>query len=97
MPHYTKFMKEILSRKRKIDEEGIVILTATCSAVIHKSLPEKIQDSGSFTILCKIGHADMGKELCDFGASINLMSLFVAKRLSLGELTPTAMTLKISD
>ena len=34
MPLYEKFMKEILSRKRKIAEEGIVSLTATCSAVI---------------------------------------------------------------
>ena len=39
----------------------------------------------------------MGKVLCDSGASINLMPLYVAKRLSLGELTPTAMTLQIAD
>ena len=34
MPHYAKFMKNILSRKRKIAEEGVVKLTATCSVVI---------------------------------------------------------------
>ena len=34
MPTYAKFLKEILSKKRKIAEEGIVNLTATCSAVI---------------------------------------------------------------
>ena len=39
----------------------------------------------------------MGKVLCDSGASINLMPLYVAKRPSLGELTPTAMTLQIAD
>ena len=39
----------------------------------------------------------MGKALCDSRASINLMPLFVAKRLSLGELTPTAMTLQMVD
>ena len=39
----------------------------------------------------------MGKTLCDSGAGINLMPLFVAKRLSLGELTPTAMTLQMVD
>ena len=39
----------------------------------------------------------MRKKLCDSGASINLMPLFVAKRLSLGELTPTAMTLQMAD
>ena len=32
-----------------------------------------------------------------FEASINLMPLFVAKRLSLGELTPTTMTLQMAN
>ena len=39
----------------------------------------------------------MGKTLCDYRASINLMPLSVAKRLSLGELTPIAMTLQMAD
>ena len=39
----------------------------------------------------------MGKAMCDSRASINLMPLSVAKRLSLGELTPTAMTLQMAD
>ena len=97
MPLYAKFMKEILSIKRKIAEEGIVSLTATCSAVIQNSLPEKMQDPGNFTIPCEIGHTDIGKTLCDSRASINLMPLPVAKRLSLGELTPTTMALQMAD
>ena len=72
-------------------------LNVTCSAVIQKSIPEKRQDPGSFTIPCMIGNANMGKKLCDYGASINLMPLSVAKRLSLGELTPTAMTLQMAN
>ena len=39
----------------------------------------------------------MGKALCDSGATINLMPLSVVKRLSLGELTPTSMTLQMAD
>ena len=39
----------------------------------------------------------MGKALCDFGGSINLMPLSIAKRLSLRELTPTVMTLQMAD
>ena len=35
MPKYEKFLKEIMNKKRKLDEEGIVNLTATCSAVIQ--------------------------------------------------------------
>ena len=39
MPRYAKFMKDILRKKIKITEEGIVSLKATCSLVIQKTLP----------------------------------------------------------
>ena len=97
MPLYAKFLKEILSKKRRIAEEGVVNLTATCSAVIKKNLPEKMKDPGSFTIPCIIGEFEFQKALCDSGASINLMPLSVARKLSLGELTPTTVTLQMAD
>ena len=97
MPLYAKFLKEILSKKRKIDEEGIVNLTATCSASIQQKLPAKMKDPGSFTIPCSIGKYEFKKALCDSGASINLMPLSVIQRLNLGELTPTAITLQMVD
>ena len=93
MPIYEKFLKEILSKKRKIAEEGMVNLTATCSAIIQQKLPAKMKDLGSFTIPCSIGKYEFKKALCDSGDRINLMPLSVVQRLSLGELTPTAITL----
>ena len=97
MPLYAKFLKEVLSKKRKIAEEGIVNLTATCTAIIQQKLPAKMKDPGSFTIPCSIGKYEFKKALCDSGASINLMPLSVVQRLSLGELTPTAITLQMAD
>ena len=97
MPHYAKFMKDILNRKGKFAEEGVVNMIANCSVVIQRTLPMKMQDLGSFTIPCTTGNSEMGKALCDSGASINFMPLSVVKRLSLGELTPTTMTLKVAD
>ena len=97
MPLYAKFLKEILSKKRKIAEEGIVNLTATCSAIIQQKLPGKMKDPGSFTIPSSIGKYEFKKALCDSGASINLMPLSVVQRLNLGELTPTAITLQMAD
>ena len=97
MPLYAKFLKEILSKIRKIAEEGIVNLTATCSAIIQQKLPAKMKDHGSFTIPCSIGKYEFKKALCDSGASINLMPLSVVQRLSLGELTPTTITLQMAD
>ena len=97
MPIYAKFLKEILSKKRKIAEEGIVNLTATCSAVIQQKLPAKMKDPSSFTISCSIGKHEFKKALCDYGASINLMPLSVVQRLNLGELTPTTIALQMAD
>ena len=94
MPLYAKFLKEVLSKKRKIAEEGIVNLTATCSAIIQQKLPAKMTDPGSFTIPCSIGKYEFKKALCDSGASINLIPQLVVQRLSLGELTPTAITVR---
>ena len=97
MPNYAKFLKDILSKKKKIVEEGVVSLTATCSAVIQKSLPAKMKDLGSFTIPCTIGKYEFKKALCDSSASINLIPLSVVQRLSLGEFTPTAITLQMAN
>ena len=97
MPLYAKFLKDILSKKRKIVGEGIVNLTATCSALMKKELPEKMKDPGSFTIPGMIEGIEIQKALCDSGASINLMPLSVAKQLSLGELIPTTITLQMAD
>ena len=96
MPNYEKFLKEILSKKRKIAEEGIMNLTATYSVIIQQKLPAKMKDPCSFTIPCSIGKYEFKKALCDSGANINLMPLSVVQRLSLGELTLTAITLQMA-
>ena len=56
-----------------------------------------MKDPGSFTIPCTIGKYEFKKALCDSGAITNLMPLSMVQRLSLGELTPTAITLQMAD
>jgi len=68
-----------------------------CSAVIQKILPPKHKDPRSVTILCSIGEVTVGKALIDLGASINLMSLSMGKRLGELEIMPTRMTLQLVD
>ena len=34
MPHYAKFMKDIISKKKKLDDSGVVSLSTNCSATI---------------------------------------------------------------
>jgi len=56
MSLYTKFMKDILTKKGKyIDNESIVV-GGNCSAVIQRKLPEKFKDPESVTIPCTIGN-----------------------------------------
>ena len=93
MLNYIKFMKEIMSNKKKLEAYRIVNLTKNCSIIIQQKLPEKLKDLGSFTIPCIIGEHTFSNTLCDLGASINLMPFLVAKKLNLGEITPTALSL----
>ncbi|XP_060959491.1 uncharacterized protein LOC133030733 [Cannabis sativa] len=97
MPRYVKFMKEILSKKRKLEDYETVALTEECSAILQKKLPPKLKDPGSFNIPCSIGGSVETKALCDLGASINLMPLSVFKRLGLGKAKPTTVTLQLAD
>ena len=97
MPHYAKFLKDIIKKNRKLDEGGVVSLSVNCNAIIQKNLPQKMQEPGSFTIPWTIGTFEFCKALCGSSASINLMPLSVVKRLSLGELIPTTMSLQIAD
>ena len=73
MPYYVKFLKEIMSKKHKVEEFKTISLTKDCSAMDQRKLPKKEKDLGSFTIPCTIGDAILNNVLCDLRVSINLM------------------------
>ena len=74
MPLYTKFIKDIFTKKEKyIDNENIV-MGGNCSVVIQRKMPKKFKDPGSMTIPCTIGNESVGKALIDLGAIINLIN-----------------------
>ncbi|PIN26668.1 DNA-directed DNA polymerase [Handroanthus impetiginosus] len=97
MPSYVKFMKYILSKKRRLGDYETVALTEECSAIIQNKLPPKLKDPGSFTIPCTIGTHFSGRALCDLGASINLMPYSIYRALGLGEAKPTSITLQLAN
>ena len=97
MPSYAKFLKDILSNKRKLEEHETVMLTEECSAISLNKLPPKLKDPGSFTIPCTLGHSYFDKALCDLGASINLMPLSIFRKLGLGEVKTTTVSLQLAD
>lgn len=96
MPSYVKFLKDVLSRKRRIGEFEKVMLTQECSAMLQERITAKMKDPRSFMIPCSIGGIDIGKTLCDIGANINLMSLSVFKKLGIKS-KPTTVTLQLAD
>jgi len=95
MPVYAKFMKKLLiGRRRKPKDDENIALSENCSAILQTKLPPKLKDPGAFTISCTIGKVNVGRALCDLGASINLLPLSMMKKLGCSEPKPTRMANK---
>ncbi|XP_048228259.1 uncharacterized protein LOC125369532 [Ricinus communis] len=97
MPRYTRFLKEILSNKRKLEDLGLVTLNEECLAIPQNKLPVKRRDPGSFTVPCIIGDLYISDALADLGASINLMPSSLFEKLDLSEPKPTRMSIQLAD
>ncbi|XP_045816664.1 uncharacterized protein LOC123909798 [Trifolium pratense] len=97
MPTYAKFMKEILTKKRKYNDDEVIQLDASCSAIIQRTLPTKEKDPGRVTLPVTIGNVNVGKALIDLGSSINLIPLSVIQRVGGLDITRTRMTLQLAD
>lgn len=96
MHSYAKFLKEILSNKKKLEDNETVMLIAECSALIQNDIRPKLKEPGSFSIPCVIGKFVIDKALCDLEASVSLIPLSIYEKLKLGELRPTRMSLKLT-
>nr|GEW28024.1 reverse transcriptase domain-containing protein [Tanacetum cinerariifolium] len=97
MPKFISTFKSLLSNKEKLFELTSTPLNENCLAVLLKKLPEKLRDPDKFFIPCDFSELEECLALADLGASINLMSLSVWKKLLLSKLTPTHMTLEITN
>ncbi|XP_027337191.1 uncharacterized protein LOC113850866 [Abrus precatorius] len=47
MPKYAKFLKDLLSNKKKLEELATVTLNEECSAILQNKMLEKLKDPGS--------------------------------------------------
>lgn len=97
MSTYTKFTKEILTKKRRITDEETIHLDASCSAIIQRTLPQKEKDPGRVTLPVTIGNMNVGKTLIDLGFNINLIPLSVIQRIGDLDMKTTRMTLLLAD
>nr|GEV34846.1 reverse transcriptase domain-containing protein [Tanacetum cinerariifolium] len=96
MPKFASTFKSLLSYKEKLFELASTPFNENYSAVLLKKLPEILGDPNKFLIPCDFPELEECLALADLDASINLMPIFVWKKLSLPELTHTRMTLELA-
>ncbi|CAM9000423.1 unnamed protein product [Rhodiola kirilowii] len=97
IPSYAKFLKDTVSHRRDISEHNTVALNFECSAIIQNPLSKKLKCPGSFSTPIMIGDICIEDALCDLGASISLMPYSLCRKLDMGTLTPTSISLRLAD
>jgi len=95
MPPYAKYMKDIVTNKRKIPSEEISTLLANYS--FDGKVPEKLGDPDIPTIPCSIKNNYVRTALCDLGAGVSVMPFSLYKRLDLEKLVSTDISLQMAD
>jgi hypothetical protein len=96
-PPYAKFLKELCTNKRKVTKDEQITLSEEVSAVLLGKVPPKLKDPGSFTVPCTIGNKGFEGAMLDLGASINLMPYHIYQNLSLDDIKPLNISLKMAD
>ncbi|XP_042027951.1 uncharacterized protein LOC121775057 [Salvia splendens] len=96
MPPISKFIKDYLAGK--VNEEGRLITDKNVSAVIQRSdLPSKKTDPGMFTLPISIGDIQVEHAMCDLGASINVLSYSIYRKLGAAKLINTDIMIQLAD
>ena len=95
MPPYAKYMKDIITNKRKTTEA--VISTMIANYIFKDGVPKKYGDPGIPTIPCSIKKNYVKTALCDLGAGVSVMPFSLYKRLDFNKLTPTEISLQMAD
>jgi hypothetical protein len=97
VPSYAKFLKDLVTIKRKTNVPKKAYLIKQVSSIFQCKLPIKYKDPGCPTISCMIRVNQINRALLDLGASVNLQPYAVYLQLGLGDLKPTAITLQLAD
>ena len=97
MPKYSKFLKDLLTNRKRIEEASAVFMNEQCSAAVLNQLPRKMSDPGSLTIPCQFGNLEVCQALADSGASINIMPYSFYIKLGLPEPRPIRMAIHLAN
>ena len=80
MPPYAKYMKDIITNKRKMSEAEISTMLANYN--FKDGVPKKLGDPGITTIACSINKNYVKTALCDLGAGVSVMPFSLYKYLT---------------
>ena len=97
VPSYAKFLKDLVTVKRKTNVPKKAFLTKLVSFILQYKMPVKYKDPGCPTIACKIGDNRAERALLDLGDSVNLLPYSLYVQLGLGELKSMSITLQLAD
>ena len=92
---YAKYMKDIITNKRKIPEAEISTMLVNYS--FKDVVPRKLGDPRLPTIPCSIKRNYVKTALCDLGACVSVRPFSLYKRIDLNKLTPTKISLQMVD
>ncbi|GJX28084.1 hypothetical protein Tco_0236163 [Tanacetum coccineum] len=67
------------------------------SAFIQGEIPEKMKDPGLFTLPCRLGDSKLFDILADLGSCVNLIPLYLFKKLKIGLLEETDHVFGLAD
>src|SRR3954471_11892053 len=95
MNPYAKYMKDIVTNKRKISEAEIFTMLANYT--FKGGIPKKLGDPGVPTRPYSIKRNYIKTALCDLGAGGSVVPLSLYHRLDLNKLTPTKISLQMAD
>ncbi|XP_041995872.1 uncharacterized protein LOC121745995 [Salvia splendens] len=97
-PRFSKFFKDMMAYKEKLQDEGIVALSTNCSQLISGIMPTKRRYPGGCIIPCEIGNTIFTKCLLDQGSGISLMALKTDRAIGLEErMEPIDIALQLAD
>ncbi|XP_071713164.1 uncharacterized protein [Rutidosis leptorrhynchoides] len=97
VPNQNRYIRSLLSTMERMPDSNKIPLSEECTKLHRDSLPMKLGDTRRFTFSCSIYQSGTIHALADLGASINLMPYSLFKRLELGDLLPTKVTIQLTD
>ncbi|CAM8895856.1 unnamed protein product [Rhodiola kirilowii] len=97
IPRYSKFLKELCTNRRRGSQPDQELMSRNVSAVIHRKVPPKCGDLGTYTIPCTIGNIRIENCMLDLGASIIVLPYSIYSCLRIGPLEPAGLTIQLAD